>query len=136
VGEQSERAAAGEALTEDDGGREIPSPGFAGWRSGQALGAGGRGDEKLLLARSDNSGRLIDDGQWRLKQLLVQSRAARQAAEWGRGKVKWAMAPSDDVRSSDKEWPTHVGGDDRRPSAPSALCMVSAATGNRGGTRD
>jgi hypothetical protein len=88
------------------------------------------------LPQSDSSGQLIGDGQQWVKQWLAQSRAARIAAEWGRGKAKWAMAPSDDVQSSAKECSTHVGGDDRWPPAPSALCVVSAATGNRGGAWD
>jgi hypothetical protein len=41
VVEQSERATASEALVEEDGGREIPWPGFASRRCGQALGVGG-----------------------------------------------------------------------------------------------
>jgi hypothetical protein len=41
-----------------------------------------------------------------------------------------------DVRSSAKEGPTHVGGDDRQPPALSALRAVSVATRNRAGVRD
>jgi hypothetical protein len=50
--------------------------------------------------------------------------------------VKWVTAPTDDVRSSAKEWPTHVSGDDWWPPAPSALWGVRSATGNKGGTWD
>jgi hypothetical protein len=63
-------------------------------------------------------------------------RAASHPAEQGRGKAKWVTAPSDVIRSSAKERPTYVGGDDRRPPVPSTLYAVSAATGNRGGARD
>jgi hypothetical protein len=59
------------------------------------------------------------------------SKAARRAAERGRGEAKWATAPSDDVWSSAKKLPTHVGSDDRQPPAPSTLQTVSVATGNR-----
>jgi hypothetical protein len=103
---------------------------------GRLLAQEGRRDEALLLARSDNSRWLVSDGQRWAKQRPAWSRAARHAARRGRAKVKWATAPSDDVRSSAKEWPTHVGGDDRRPPAPSALHAVSEATGNRGGSWD
>jgi hypothetical protein len=82
-------------------------------------------DEALLLARSDSSGWHIGDGQQWMKQLSARKRAARHVT-----------APSDDVRSSAKEWPTHVGDDDQRPPAPSALHVVSMATGNQGGARD
>jgi hypothetical protein len=40
-GGRSERAAIGEAFVEEDGGGEIPWPGFASRRCGQALGVGG-----------------------------------------------------------------------------------------------
>jgi hypothetical protein len=60
VGEQSEWVVASEALVEEDNNGEIPWPGFAGQRCGQALGAGGHGDEAFLLAQSDSSGRLIN----------------------------------------------------------------------------
>jgi hypothetical protein len=41
-----------------------------------------------------------------------------------------------DVRSSAKERPTHVGGDDWRPLAPSTLRAMSMATGNSCGAGD
>jgi hypothetical protein len=71
-----------------------------------------------------------------VKQRPVRSRVASHAAEREMGEAKWAMAPSDDFRSISKEWPTHVGGDDRRPQTPSTLHVVSTATGNGGGRRD
>jgi hypothetical protein len=103
---------------------------------GRLLAQEGGRDEALLLAQSDSSGWLIGDGQWQVKQWLAWSRATRRAAERGKGKAKWVTAPSDDVRSSAKEWPTHVGGDDWWPLAPSALHTVSTATGNRGNALD
>jgi hypothetical protein len=96
----------------------------------------GRGDEALLLARSDSSGRLISVGEQWAKQWPTHSRAVRSAAEWWEGKSEVGDGFLDDVRRSDKEGPTHVGGDDRRPPAPSALHAVSAATRNRGGGWD
>jgi hypothetical protein len=104
--------------------------------AGRLLKQDGHWDEALLLAQSDSLGQLISNGQRWAKQLLGRSRAARHVAEQGRGKTRWVTAPSDDVRSSAKEWPTHVGGDDRRPPASSALRAVSAATRNRGGVLD
>jgi hypothetical protein len=63
------------------------------------------------LPRSDSSGRLIDDGQRWAKQRSARSRAVRRAVEQGRRKVKWAMAPSDDVRSSGQPmWVAMTGG--------------------------
>jgi hypothetical protein len=55
VGEQPEEAAANGVLAEEDDGGGIPLPGFASRHCGQVLGAGGHGDEALLLVRSDNS---------------------------------------------------------------------------------
>jgi hypothetical protein len=71
---------------------------------GRLLSQEGCKDEVLLLARSDSLGPLIGDGQHQ-----VRSSAARRVAERGRGKEKLATAPSDDVQSSAKEWPTHMG---------------------------
>jgi hypothetical protein len=62
--------------------------------------------------------------------------SSEACGQTGKGKAKWVMAPLDDVRSSAKEWPTHMGGDDRWPPAPRALHAVSTTTGNRSGTRD
>jgi hypothetical protein len=60
----------------------------------------------------------------------------RRATEWERGKVKWATTPSNDIWSSAKEWPTHVGGDEQRPLAPNTLHAMRVAIGNRGSVRD
>jgi hypothetical protein len=96
----------------------------------------GRGDEVLLLARSDSLGWIVGDGQWRLMQQPVWSRAARSAAKWWEGKSEVGDGFLGDVQSSGKGGPTHVGSDDRRPQAPSTLRAVSTATRNRGGAQD
>jgi hypothetical protein len=103
---------------------------------GRLLVQEGRGDEALLLARSDSSGHPIGDGQRRVKQRPTQIRAARSVVERGRGKSGVGDSFLSDIQSSAKEGPTHVGGDDRRSPAPSALRPVSVATENRGGMQD
>jgi hypothetical protein len=53
--------------------------------AGMLLVQEGHGDEAPLLAQSDGSGRLIGNEQRWVKQRSAWSRAARSAAEWGRG---------------------------------------------------
>jgi hypothetical protein len=133
VGEQPERAAIGVALVVEDSGREILWPDFASRRCGHALGAGGAQGEGAPFGPVRQLGAA---SRGRAKQWPTWSRAVSRAAEQGRRKVKWVTTPSDDVRSIAQDWPTHVGGDDLWPLSPSALHMVSAATGSRGGARD
>jgi hypothetical protein len=136
VREQLERAAAGEAIVEEDDGGEIPWPASLAGAAGRLLVQEGRGNEALLLAWLDSSGWLLGDWQRWAKQRPAWSRAARSAAEWGRGKSGLGDGFLGDVQSSGKEGPTHIGGDDRRPPAPSALHAVNAAMVKRDGARD
>jgi hypothetical protein len=91
-----------------------------------------RGDEALLLVRSDSSGQLIDYGKWWQSS---DWRGAEQQGAWPNGggdKAEWATASS--VTSvAVVRGPSHVGW---RRSASSALHAVSAATRNRGCAQD
>jgi hypothetical protein len=55
VGEQQEKATAGEVLMEEDNSGGIPWPDFASRCCGQVPGKGGRGDEALPLVWSESS---------------------------------------------------------------------------------
>jgi hypothetical protein len=81
---------------------------------GRLLVQEGHSDEALLLAQSDSSGRLISDGQLRVKQRPAQSRAVRSVVERGRGKSGVGDSFLGDVRSSAKEgqptWAAMTGG--------------------------
>jgi hypothetical protein len=85
VGEQSEKAATSEVLVDEDNGGKSRGPASPAGAAGRLLVQEGHGDEALLLARLDSSGRLIGG----------RGRGAEQRGErpnGGRGKAKWVTA--------------------------------------------
>jgi hypothetical protein len=106
VGEQSEKAATSEVLVDEDNGGKSRGPASPAGAAGRLLVQEGHGDEALLLARLDSSGRLIGG----------RGRGAEQRGErpnGGRGKAKWVTA-----------------------SLVMPGAVLGGGIGNRGGARD
>jgi hypothetical protein len=77
---------------------ELLLPGFISSHHGQVLSAEGRGDEALLLVRSDNS----EAAHRRLATLGelvvgVEKSNEEAAIEWCEGEADWVVASSGDV---------------------------------------